>query len=326
MEKEDSQKQFFGHDEDNTTYIKFLLANAEAGLIIGKGGCTVNDFQSRSGARIQFSRPNEYFPGTLDRIITVSGTVESVLSAADLIFAKIIDETYCDDVGDAEPRSRYNLVVPSICCGRLIGKGGNTIKSLVSDSGASIKISPPEVMYRGLYERLLMLVGTIGEQMHALESILLILSEDPKYIQSYSPPLYKGYNNMTDKSNGGGSKFQNNKFHYKVSSLLTFRSCNTAYFYYSDVKTVELLLDVQAERTSSVTFGVADELMGFVLGRGGRSLTEISQFTGAKIKVSSRGDFMPGTFDRKVTISGSPRAVYDAEAMITRKVAFGSDR
>ncbi|GAA0172095.1 RNA metabolism protein [Lithospermum erythrorhizon] len=298
MEKEDSQKQFFGHDEDNTTYIKFLLANAEAGLIIGKGGCTVNDFQSRSGARIQFSRPNEYFPGTLDRIITVSGTVESVLSAADLIFAKIIDETYCDDVGDAEPRSRYNLVVPSICCGRLIGKGGNTIKSLVSDSGASIKISPPEVMYRGLYERLLMLVGTIGEQMHALESILLILSEDPKYIQSYSPPLYKaaGYNNMTDKSNGGGSKFQNNKFHYK------------------------------AERTSSVTFGVADELMGFVLGRGGRSLTEISQFTGAKIKVSSRGDFMPGTFDRKVTISGSPRAVYDAEAMITRKVAFGSDR
>lgn len=72
--------------------MKFLLSNPEAGSIIGKGGSTINDFQSRSGARIQLSRNHEFFPGTSDRIVMVSGTVDDILKALDLILAKLLDE------------------------------------------------------------------------------------------------------------------------------------------------------------------------------------------------------------------------------------------
>lgn len=79
----------------------------------------------------------------------------------------------------------------------------------------------------------------------------------------------------------------------------------------------------QEDRTNSVTIGVADEHIGLVVGRGGRNITEISQVlnnrflnyyvilimvwrgahyfvqvSGARIKISDRGDFMSGTNDR----------------------------
>lgn len=52
--------------------------------------------------------------------------------------------------------------------------------------------------------------------------------------------------------------------------------------------------------SNSVTLGVADEHIGIVVGRSGRNITEISQISGARIKISERGDFINGTSDRYV--------------------------
>lgn len=60
--------------------------------MIGKGGSTINDIQSQSGARIQLSRNYEYFPGTNDRVVMVSGRVDDILKAVDLIMSKLLDE------------------------------------------------------------------------------------------------------------------------------------------------------------------------------------------------------------------------------------------
>lgn len=78
---------------------------------------------------------------------------------------------------------------------------------------------------------------------------------------------------------------------------------------------------MQEDASSSITLGVADEHIGLVVGRGGRNILEISQISGARIKISDRGDFMAGTSDRKVTINGTQRSIRIAEAMITHKVA-----
>lgn len=77
---------------ESFTHIRFLVTNSEAGSVIGKGGTTITDFQSESGARIQLSRTHELFPGTGDRIIMVSGNVEEVLNAMFLILKKLLSE------------------------------------------------------------------------------------------------------------------------------------------------------------------------------------------------------------------------------------------
>lgn len=77
---------------EKPTYVRFLVSNAAAGSVIGKGGATITDFQSKSGARIQLSRNHEFFPGTTDRIIMISGTINEILKAVELILAKLLNE------------------------------------------------------------------------------------------------------------------------------------------------------------------------------------------------------------------------------------------
>ncbi|CAI0442533.1 unnamed protein product [Linum tenue] len=307
---------------EKAAYIRFLVSNAAAGSVIGKGGATITEFQSESGARIQLSRNYEFFPGTSDRIIMISGNIDEILRAVELVLNKLLSELNTEDGADAEPRMKLRLIVPNGSCGSIIGKGGAIIKSFIEDSQAGIKISPLDHNFYGLNDRLVTLTGTLDEQMRAADLILSKLVEDPHYSQSMHTPLsyvaqftfcvltYCGFYGLLSVyvapyvattaynvvnyagQNGGGGKFQNNK----------------------------------EERTNSVTIGVADEHIGLVVGRGGRNILEISQVSGAKIKISDRGDFITGTNDRKVTITGTQRAVRAAESMITQKVSYASER
>lgn len=88
------QNANFSDDKEKHTHVRLLVSNAMAGSIIGKGGSTINDFQSQSAARIQLSRNHEIFPGTSDRIILISGTFDEVLKATELILEKILSEVW----------------------------------------------------------------------------------------------------------------------------------------------------------------------------------------------------------------------------------------
>lgn len=281
---------------EKPTYTKFLVSNAAAGSVIGKGGSTITDFQKDSGARIQLSRNQEYFPGTADRIIMISGKTDDVLKAMDLILNKLLNEIQSEDGDDADQRSKVRLVVPNNCCGAIIGKSGATIKSFIEDSGAGIKISPQDNNYIGLTDRVVTLTGSFEEQMRAIDLILSKLTEDSLYLQSMNAPLSYPVGtaayNANYGPNGVGARFPNNK----------------------------------EDRGNSLTIGVADEHIGVVVGRGGRNILEISQASGARIKISDRGDFMSGTSNRKVTITGSLRSIRTAEAMINQKVASVTER
>ncbi|XP_042512070.1 protein BTR1-like isoform X2 [Macadamia integrifolia] len=280
--------------KERPTYIRFLVSNAAAGSVIGKGGSTITEFQTQSGARIQLSRNHEFFPGTSDRIIVISGTIDEILKAMELILAKLLSEVHSEDGDDVDPRTKVRLIVPNSSCGGIIGKGGATIKSFIEESQAGIKISPQDHNYIGLNDRLVTLTGSLEEQMRAVFLILTKLTEDAHYSQSMSAPFSYAvaYNTINYGTNDAGGKFQNDK----------------------------------DDRGSSVTIGVADEHIGVVVGRGGRNIMEISQVSGARVKISDRGDFMSGTSDRKVTITGSQGAIRMAEAMIMQKVASATER
>ncbi|KAG8380575.1 hypothetical protein BUALT_Bualt06G0029800 [Buddleja alternifolia] len=62
-------------------------------------------------------------------------------------------------------------------------------RSLIEDSRAGIKISPQDNYYPGLHDRLVTVTGALGEQIRAVELILLKLVEDPYYQQSANTPF-----------------------------------------------------------------------------------------------------------------------------------------
>ncbi|KAJ0047003.1 hypothetical protein Pint_05941 [Pistacia integerrima] len=220
---------------EKPTYIRFLVSNPLAGAVIGKGGSTITDFQSQSRAKIQLSRSHEFFPGTTDRIIMISGTIDETLKAVELILDKLLSEIHAEDGYEAGPSTKVRLIVPNSSCGSIIGKGGAIIKSFIEDSQAGIKISPLDHNYYGLNDRLVTLTGHLDEQLRAIDLILSKLMEDTHYKQTMSVPysyagvFFSGFHGMpyghvppvapmaqnavSYGPNVAGRKFQNNKVH-----------------------------------------------------------------------------------------------------------------
>jgi len=271
---------------------KFLLSNASAGSVIGKSGVTITEFQAQSGARIQLSRNREFFPGTTDRILLLTGTVNAILTALHLILSKLLTEEPAGQqaLTTVAPSTIVKLVVPSAVCGGIIGKGGSTIRSYVEDSGAHIKLSGVDAMLPGVHERIITITGTLEQQLRAVALIITKMADDPNFPIHSSVLL--SYPHITASSMQNAIQPQS---HANMSAM-------------------------NSGPTTTVTVAIPDEHIGAVVGRGGKYITEMQQVSGVRIKISDRNDFVPGTRNRKVTLTGSLEAVQIAQFLISQKV------
>ena len=72
-----------------------------------------------------------------------------------------------------------------------------------------------------------------------------------------------------------------------------------------------------SNRHCTMKFGVPEKLTGALIGRGGAGLKEIMGASGALAKVAQKGDFIPGTENRLITLTGSHSAVQTAQYHIS---------
>lgn len=289
-------------DGDQKVSAKFLITNASAGSVIGKGGVTITEFQAQSGARIQLSRSREFFPGTGDRILLLTGTVNAILTALHLILSKLLAEepagTEATSAADKEELANKNvvkLVVPSAVCGGIIGKAGSTIRSYVEDSGANIKLSSQETMVPGVHERVITITGSIEEEMRAVALIITKMAEDPNF------PMHSSIN----LSYPGTPSAPMQTFPNAIALAPSLQSPGAP---------------LAGGPTTVVTVAVPDEHIGAVVGKGGKYISEMQQVAGVRIKISDRTDYVPGTRNRKVTLTGTLEAVQIAQFLISQKV------
>lgn len=70
-----------------------------------------------------------------------------------------------------------------------------------------------------------------------------------------------------------------------------------------------------------VVMQVPDRSIGAVIGKGGEVINQLKTVVGVRIKVSGRTEFVEGTRDRTITISGPVAAVQIAEKLIEQKIA-----
>lgn len=77
---------------------------------------------------------------------------------------------------------------------------------------------------------------------------------------------------------------------------------------------------VSAPDATKIDMEVGENIVGAILGPGGKSLVEIQHFSGANIQISKKGIFAPGTRNRIVTISGTTNAVSTAQYLIEQRI------
>jgi predicted RNA-binding protein YlqC (UPF0109 family) len=126
----------------NDMAIKVLVSNKDAGSLIGKNGSTIVSFQAATGSRVRVSRADEPFPGTQERVVLISGTLDCVSRCLALVIEQVhkhfSDYPYADkEVQPLDPNAHrtMNLVIPAGASGLIIGRGGDTVRTLASKSG-----------------------------------------------------------------------------------------------------------------------------------------------------------------------------------------------
>ena len=142
--------------------IKILVSNSASGLIIGRAGSTISDLQAKTQTRIKLSQGGNYYPGTSDRVCLIQGPLPNASFAVEMVLAKLyelqslqlastLSQTRPDSPRESLPQQNaptsfvVRLLVPSTCCGMIIGRGGSNIKSLKEKSEVTyIQLSPKE--------------------------------------------------------------------------------------------------------------------------------------------------------------------------------------
>ncbi|XP_047967018.1 far upstream element-binding protein 2-like [Salvia hispanica] len=158
---------------------KIDIPNGRVGVIIGKGGETIKYLQLQSGAKIQVTRDMDADPNSTSRAVELTGTPDQIAKAEQLI-NDVLSEADAGGSGIVSRRltgqqsgaDQFVMMIPNNKVGLVIGKGGETIKSMQATTGARIQVIPlhlpPGDMSK---ERTVQIEGT-SEQIEAAKQLV----------------------------------------------------------------------------------------------------------------------------------------------------------
>lgn len=145
------------HDEGELVVYRILCPDNVIGGVIGKGGKVINSMRQESHARIKVVEP---FPGADKRVITIysyvkdkdpddvdEDDVKPVCPAQDALLRvhyAIVNALANNDDSDKQRKQEAHLLVPASQAANVIGKAGATIKRIRSKTRANIRVSPKD--------------------------------------------------------------------------------------------------------------------------------------------------------------------------------------
>jgi len=170
------------------TVKRISVPASRVGLVIGRGGENIKYLQMTSGARIQVNKDP-----TLDapdmRSIELSGTPAQIERAERMIEdIGLHDRQQPQSSGHSMPQGdKLEMMIPNSRTGAVIGKGGETIRSLQQRSGAYINIQGDRDVQPGSSDRLCTITGP-KESCEAAKRLIEEIMNAP-----YQAPARHGY-------------------------------------------------------------------------------------------------------------------------------------
>ncbi len=286
--------------------LKFLMTGNEAGGVIGRGGGTIAQIQSETGARVKISATREMYPGTQSRVGMLEGTKQSL----ELGFRKVMQLMYSSDelrrISDERNPMTVQFIVPSSIAPALVGHNESNIYQLSQKTNTQITITRKEDELSGYRERLMTVNGSLQDIPLVADEFIYVMSADPAN-GKYSNPttMYQSTGRERGGYDQGGSS-------YGYGAGDAGRSLPPT--------SVLPPPGVDASQAMQLDLAVPDEQVGVIVGKGGETLLQLQSQSGTRIKISNRGDYVPGTRHRKVTIVGTQHACKIAKDLIMSKI------
>ncbi len=163
------------HRPDQSAAGITILVEAElTSMIVGKGGSNIRQLESDFQVRIQCEKPNSGDRSAERPVIISSSSIDNKVMAVRSITEMLLS-------AKPAPHATIKLVIPPEAAPVIIGKQGNSVKQLMTNSGAHIDVIRDGERFSlppGLQgSRLVMITGSIDSACSALSMITHRLSE-----------------------------------------------------------------------------------------------------------------------------------------------------
>ncbi|XP_011149312.1 insulin-like growth factor 2 mRNA-binding protein 1 isoform X2 [Harpegnathos saltator] len=305
--------------------LRILVQSDMVGAIIGRQGSTIRQITQVSRARVDVHRKDNV--GSLEKAITIYGNPDNCTNACKKILEVMQQEANNTNKGydegsnsdDHGAVNSYEITLKILAhnnlIGRIIGKGGNTIKRIMQDTDTKITVSSINDINSFNLERIITVKGTI-ENMSKAESMI-----SSKLRQSYENDLqamapqsmmFPGLHPMAMMSTAGMG--------YSSRGPGLYGSGPAPYPYQSSLQTQQ---GVPASDTQETTFlYIPNNSVGAIIGTKGSHIRNIIRFSGASVKIAPLEQDKPAEqqTERKVTIVGSPESQWKAQYLIFEKM------
>ncbi|KAI8354322.1 hypothetical protein B0O80DRAFT_386364 [Mortierella sp. GBAus27b] len=297
--------------------VRALVSTKEAGIIIGKSGKNVNEIREHSGSRVNIS---EIVPGATERVLTITGRLDTIAKAYALVAQKFIGEQGDPDAAADAQSTAVCLLVPHHLMGHVIGKSGAKIKDIQEASGARLQAS--EDMLPNSTERTITITGVpdaihiavyhVGNVLHEKtidrddrEGRDRIIQYKPMGRNSYqgssgySSSQYNSRYNQSYYGGGGGSGGGGGAGGYG-----SHHGGGHAHGSYgSDYMPTSA---GGGGVTQAQQIFIPNDMVGTVIGKNGAKINEIRQMSGSHIKIADAPN--ASSNERLVTITGTPES------------------
>ncbi|KFP63587.1 RNA-binding protein Nova-1, partial [Cariama cristata] len=297
--------------------VKIIVPNSTAGLIIGKGGATVKAIMEQSGAWVQLSQKPDGI-NLQERVVTVSGEPEQNRKAVELIIQKIQeDPQMANSNPTGSPYANTAEVLPTAAAAAgLLGHanlaGVAAFPAVLSGfTGNDLVAITSALNTLASYGYNLNTLGLGLSQAAATGALAAAAaSANPAAAAANLLATYASEASASGSTAGG---------------LAAATAATNGYFGAASPLAASAILGTEKSTDGSkdvVEIAVPENLVGAILGKGGKTLVEYQELTGARIQISKKGEFVPGTRNRKVTITGTPAATQAAQYLITQRITY----
>ncbi|KAM3969025.1 IGF-II mRNA-binding protein isoform 2-T2 [Aphomia sociella] len=288
--------------------LRLLVQSDMVGAIIGRQGSTIRLITQQSRARVDVHRKDNV--GSLEKAITIYGNPENCTNACKRILEVMQQEANNTNKGDIclKILAHNNLI------GRIIGKGGNTIKRIMQETDTKITVSSINDINSFNLERIITVKGSIENMAKAESQISAKLRQSYENdLQVLAPQsiMFPGLHPMAMMSTGRGFCGAPPPFPPPIYAPMAGQggaqqgagdSQETTYLY------------------------IPNNAVGAIIGTKGSHIRNIIRFSNASVKIAPLEQDKQGENqnnaqqERKVTIVGSPEAQWKAQYLIFEKM------
>ncbi|KAK6462716.1 hypothetical protein DFJ63DRAFT_330253 [Scheffersomyces coipomensis] len=323
------------HDKSKaSTLINFrvLVSAKESGCLIGQNGKVIDSIRAETNTKAGISR---LLPGSHERILTVSGTLDDCSKALSFFAQALCDSTIenynyfplkqLSSTPCIEHESTIlRLLIPNSQMGTLIGSKGLRIQQIQSNYNISMIAS--KSFLPGSNERLVELQGTVNNLYDSLRIISRCLIEDFSSMTGTNYYIPRGHSNTSSGSNyssNGGSNNGNgtsNRHSNGSTSLSSSTSNNSNNNNNNNSNSTHNSNNNNNNNnngkrphltTTSISF--PNDIVGALIGKNGSRIQGVRKVSGATIGISEE---VEGKGERIFTIAGTSHAVEKAKELL----------